>query len=82
MFKSIEERAGVNQEGYQPPVDQAVVEAPCKAFDWIDVLWCLIFPPFGVVAAIKRLIREEVGPGLAYLVLAVVGFAAYGLLVP
>jgi hypothetical protein len=80
LFGSIEKKTGVEEPGYEPPIDDAPVEAPDEtSFGWLEVIGSLLIPIAGVVFAIMRFVREEVGKGLACLLLALIGFYVWTL---
>ena len=79
-MRSIEDRYGVDDPGYQPPVREPVeiVEPdPGRPLSVEDGVWIVFVPIWGVVMAVKYFTRERVGLGLASLLLAAVGFAAW-----
>jgi hypothetical protein len=79
---SIEKRHGVDEPGYEPPVDRPVIPSPVvRPGNVSDALWSLLVPAFGVVVGLKHLFRERVGAGLACLLLAAIGAAGWSALV-
>lgn len=82
-FRTIEQRRGVDQPGYQPPVDRASFPGQeDKGFGWTDALGALLVPLWGLWRAIRRFARREVGPGLACLLCAGVGVFGWLLVLP
>jgi hypothetical protein len=82
LLGSIEKRHGMDEPGYTPPVDRPVIPSSESRPGWSDALWSLLVPIFGVVIGLKHLFRERVGAGLACLLLAGGGYAAWSVLWP
>jgi hypothetical protein len=77
--RSIEARLGVEEPGYQVPDEPADVarEQPRGALGAIEIIGGLVFPLAGFIFAVMRFSDEEIGRGLACALIAVLGSAAW-----
>lgn len=79
LFGSIESKHGVNEPGYEPPVDEPITLADDRGgpVGYLEIIGSFMMPIAGVVFAIMRFVDNEVGPGLACLLVGAVGFACW-----
>lgn len=78
LFGSIEDRHGVDEPGYEPPAPEhaQIVEHKDK-FGAVEIIGCLLIPIGGVIFAIMRFADEEVGAGLACLLMGALSAAGW-----
>lgn len=76
--RSIEDRHGVDAPDYEPPAE-AVIEIPEEAtgFGALEVVGSILMPIAGIGFAILRFSDEEIGRGLACLLLAGLGVSIW-----
>lgn len=74
-WSSIETKRGVNEPGYEPPVDEPVeiADERGKPVNGWEVLGSLLFPILALPFAIMRFSHSEYGPGIACLLLGFLG---------
>jgi len=78
LFGSIEDKHGVHDPAYEPPVEQAASIIEHKdGFGALEIIGCLLIPIGGVVFAIMRFADEEVGAGLACLLMGALSAAGW-----
>jgi hypothetical protein len=76
-FRSIEDRHGVNEPGYEPPVEPTYEIAPItdsRTLSLLEAFVVLTFPALGVGLSVWRFGRGDVGPGIADLMLSLIGW--------
>jgi hypothetical protein len=76
---SIESKHGVDEPGYKPPIDRHIVEViddePIgNSLSPLEAIVSLVIPIAGIGLAIWRFGRNNVGPGIADLMLGALGF--------
>jgi hypothetical protein len=78
LFRSIEEKHGVDQPGYAPALECSYEPRPeDHRVGATEILGSLIIPIAGLVFAIMRFADDEVGPGLACLLTGAIGTAVW-----
>jgi len=81
LLGSIENKHGVNEPGYEAPVDEPVtVEDHHGPIGYLEIIGSFVVPIAGVIFAIMRFADDEVGPGLACLLVGALGFACWWVL--
>jgi hypothetical protein len=79
-FGSIEGRHGIDRPGYEPPVDEPVtLDDDRGPVGPIEIIGSFLVPIAGFVFAVMRFADDEVGPGLACLLVGALGFACWTL---
>jgi hypothetical protein len=76
LFGSIEDRAGMNKPGYQPPAD-AVETADTPDAEWPVWTIAVLFPLAGIIWGIVWLARDRIGPGLGLIFAALLSAACW-----
>lgn len=81
LFRTIETRRGVEDPAYQPPERAPDVGLPDETgFSALELAASLVFPFAAVVFAVLRFSREQVGKGLALLLIGLVSTGLWTLL--
>jgi hypothetical protein len=81
LLGSIENKHGVNEPGYEAPVvEPATITDHHGPIGYLEIIGSFVMPIAGVVFAIMRFADNEVGPGLACLLVGVLGFACWWVL--
>lgn len=81
-LSSIEDRAGVDDPNYQPPDDPDEFDDQPEPHELgvLEAIIGFLVPIVGLLLAVWRFGRNDIGPGLALLLLAILGAAAYAVL--
>jgi hypothetical protein len=78
---SIESRHGVDEPGYESPVDEPITLADHHGpVGYLEIIGSFVLPIAGVIFAIMRFTDEEIGSGLACLLVGALGFACWSIL--
>lgn len=80
LFGSIEDKHGVNEPGYTPTVDEPIQLADDKGpIGVLEIVGSVLVPIAGVVFAIMRFADNEVGPGIACLLMSMIGWFCWAI---
>lgn len=75
VLRSIEDKHGVELPGYEAPVEEEPTPADHRGpLGPLEIIGSFVIPIAGIVFAIMRFADEEIGPGLACLLIGAVGF--------
>ena len=80
FLRSIESKHGVELPGYEPPVEEEPTFSDDEPFGALEIIGSFVFPIAGIVFAIMRFADEEIGPGLACLLIGALGFVCWWIL--
>lgn len=73
---SIESKYGVHEPGYEPPVDEPIkLSEDHGPIGSLEIIGSFMLPIAGVIFAIMRFTDEEIGSGLACLLVGALGFS-------